>query len=537
MSVGKNILTLTDAETRDVIKEIVHNFTMTVASTLGPGGRTAIIYNKGDIVPHVTKDGSTVAESIHFDDNVKECIISLLKESARKTVEEVGDGTTTSTLLSGKLIELGLDAIPKVLDRRQFFNGMNDYGSRLLGYIDDCKKIILDDKETIKNIIKIASNSDSKIVELLADIVDKIGSDGLINVEAVEQNDISINISEGASIDSINPMSEMGTGIKEYKNPFILLVEDEITDIHKIESVLKYFATNKVPAIIIAKGFSNKVIQGIQTNNYKGVLNVGLVVAEGFGINRKEILSDLAVITMAEIVSTNGSTENLLRNFNESYLGTAEKVIITSRNTLLIPNNEILVASEELIGNTIKQLKSSLKEDDLNEGVIRNIKRRLSKYTKVATIMVGGITQAEAKESKDRIDDAVCAITSAVNGGIIPGAGSILYIAAKKLLDKLLLDETLDLDFVSGATTFLEACKYPIKTILANAGYQPKDFDLSSLKEEQTIDVITGKVVNAYESGIIDPVMASIKSVENSLSIAKTLLNSSSLIIDNNYGS
>jgi chaperonin GroEL len=529
MSRGKQIVIATKLDHADNLKKVIEDFTTTVTSTLGPGGRTVIIQN-GDDIPHVTKDGATVAEAINFSDNFSQTVVSLLKESARRTAEEVGDGTTTSTLLSGKLIESGLHHLPSVENRRQFFAGINDYGSRLVDYLDDCKKIIVDDKKTIKNIINISSNSDEKIVTLLGDIVDNVGADGLINVEFADSNETTIQISDGASMESNSPIVE--NKAKEYENPNLLLVEGAIHDVHIIKPALQFFMTDGKPVVIIAKEFSAEVIRTVQINNSNGKINVCLVEAEGFGSNRTEILEDLSNITGATIISTDGSKEFLLRNFESKWLGIADKVIVSSRSTVIIPNPGLIEAQQQLIDLTISNLKDELKVSNIDEGVIRNIKRRLSKYTKVATIKVGGATHAEAIESKDRIDDSVCAISSAVNGGIIPGAGSVLYIASNKMLEQLNERTDITPDFKRGAKLILETCQCPIKTILTNAGLNPDDFKLDTLEEDETIDVISGNRVDAYESGIIDPVMASKKAIVNAIAIAKTILNSSSFVIE-----
>jgi chaperonin GroEL len=198
---------------------------------------------------------------------------------------------------------------------------------------------------------------------------------------------------------------------------------------------------------------------------------------------------------------------------------------------MLIPDKQVLKPAQEKIQATVEELKSIMKSSGTDEGIVRNVKRRLSKYTKVATVMVGGPTQGEAQETKDRVDDAVCAISSAINGGIIPGAGSVLYTAARKLSNNLEKEDS-DESFKAGAETLLATCRYPIKTILNNAGFNANLFDLDSLGENETIDIIRGEKVDAYDSGIIDPVMASRNAIINAISIAKTFLNSSSFIIE-----
>jgi chaperonin GroEL len=509
-------------------KEVVTLFTDTVSSTLGPGGKTVIIHQDDAVVPHVTKDGVTVAESIHFSDKYKESIVSLLKESARKTAKDVGDGTTTSTLLSGTMISSGLEALPKLKNRRQFFAGMNSMCDHVVDYLEDSKRIIVDDKDAIKNIIKISSNNDEKIVELLGNIVDDIGPDGLINVEFADSNDLSIEIADGASIEGRSLTIDVGDCTMS--DSYVLLVEGAISNVYDLEPVLRYLASIKGhSAIVIAKEFSETVTRTVRVNNSKGVLNMHLVEAEGFGINRMDILKDLSNITKAEVISTNGSTDKLLREFDSSMFGTASKVVVTPKSTTLLPNSDVLTANQVVIDSTIKSLKEAILNGLTDEGSIRNIKRRLSKYTKVATIRVGGNTEAEATETKDRVEDAVCAITAAVNGGIIPGAGSTLYIAACAL--EGLLENADDVDYIRGATVLLGACKQPIQKMLENAGFDVGSMPLKDLTDTQTIDINTGVIVDAYKSGIIDPVMSSKKAVVNAVTICKTLLDSSSVII------
>ncbi len=532
MSKGKLIFPISQVNNLGLIGEVVREFTDTVSSTLGPGGRTVIIGDSSAQVPHVTKDGVTVAESIHYDDNFRESIVALLKESARKTAEEVGDGTTTSTLLAGKLIELGILCLPKVKNRRNFFIGMKDYGDRIVDYLDDCKKLIVDDREMVKNIVRISSNNDADVVELLSTIVDDIGADGLINVELIDSDETTVSISEGASIES--NCIPIGGNPSDLEDPRIVLIEGSVKDIHEIRTLLETLHTSKHSAVIIAKDFSQDVIRNITVNNTKGTLKIDLVAAEGFGSHRLDILNDIATISGATIVSTDGSTEKLLRSFSQEFFGRLKKSVVTSRSAILVPYPEILDSQRTTIESTISELKASLLSPEFDEGMIRNVKRRLSKYNKVATISVGGFTQAEALERKDRIDDAVCAISSGINGGIIPGAGSVLYTASRKLRDTL--DEVEDNDFKLGAGALLTSCRYPLELITSNAGFEVKSFNFDELKDDYTINAIEGTIVNAYDSGIIDPVMASVQAIVNAVSIAKTLLNSHSFVIENEDG-
>ncbi len=531
---GKEIIFGEEATLK--IKQVVEEFTAAVTSTLGPGGRTVLIQNSDVAIPHVTQDGVTAAEAIHYSDYFKEAMVSLLKESAKKTADEVGDGTTTSTLLSGMLIKLGLDNIQNTTNRRQFFAGMEETSNRLNDYLDDCKKIIVEDKEAIKNIIKVSSNSDQTIVDLLGDIVDNVGADGLINVELADNSETTIAISNGASIESRCITIEPGQS-RTLLQPYVLLIEGAVEDIHDIKIALEYLSKNTVrPAIIIAKEFSANVIEQVNKNNLRTnnngqrILDVSLIEAEGFGNTRLTVLRDIALITMAEVVSTDGSTSELLRDFDPSVLGTAEKIVINNRGTMIVPESTIIYDNKVDIDDTVSMLKEELRLAK-SEIVIVNLKRRLSKYTKVATILVGGMTVAQATEVKDRVDDAVAAIASAVNGGIIPGAGSVLYAAGRDMVVEI---ETSDKhkDFKLGSKLLLEACQAPLKTILSNAGYVEGSFDLTLIKDNMTIDAIEGKLVDAYEVGVIDPVMASKKAVVNAVAIAKTILNSYSFIIE-----
>lgn len=527
MKTGKKII-ISNKENNSKLYQIIDNFTSVVSSTLGPGGKTVII-DKGDEVPHVTKDGVTVAESIHFTDPYADNIISLLKESARKTARDVGDGTTTSTLIAGELIKLGVTGLAdkEVTNKREFFDGIMTYGNRIVEYLDDSKRLIIDDNDIVKNIIKISSNNDDKIVELLGDIVDEVGTDGLINVVNSDSNETTVSLTAGALIEGNNV-----TYPKTYVDARILLVEGALTDVSGIRNILS--STKDSPLIIIAKEFSPSVINTVNTNNNREATDVGLIIAEGFGKNRLDILNDLALITNSTVVSTDGSTVYLLRDFSTDYLGYAKEVTIAQRESIIVPSDDILELSKNEINENIKTLKEKLDGDNKDPGYIKTIKNRLSKYTKVATIKVGGVTEAEAIETKDRVDDAICAISSAVNGGVIPGGGIVLYEGAQKLKTQLNKRDDVSRSFILGARTMLIACTKPTRRIIENADI---DFRVYvdrlniGLPEVCTIDVINNKVVDAYETGIVDPVMSSINGVMNAMSIVKTVLNSSAFVL------
>lgn len=508
-------------ELREKLREVLDEYCGAVASTMGPGGRTVIISQGG--LPHVTKDGVTVSESIHFSDPYKEDITSLIKEAARKTAKEVGDGTTTSTVLAKNFIEASLLILQSTnLTRKAFLDHLESLVDYLIEYLDDMKVNVEMDSSLLKSIVSISCNGDKEVTELIMKATEIAGIDGMINVEQVETVDSIVTGSGGSHIESRVHIEEP----VELEKPILVLNEGRIERPNQIISLLRYSAAEKElqgspqPIILIAKEFNEDVVRVCSLNRIKGIASVYLVEAEGFGETRLKILKILASIADAPVYSTDASTENDFKNIQVVDSGKIGKAIIRKNETILIPDYDL----KETFNTEIQLLQTKLKQDGLTPGGKSNLERMLSKYSTTATIKVGGVTVAEATERKDRVDDAVRAAAAAVTGGVLPGGGTAIYTACKMVEQKG--PDMVNIDVLA---VLKDVCSAPLKTLTANLG---TDFDFEYLDEENSvINLTTGEIVNAFNEGILDPALVTINAIQNAFSVAKTIINSNFYIL------
>lgn len=526
MSIPKKVISLQGAINE--IKDIISDFDDSVVSTLGPLGKTVII-SMGEGIPHVTKDGVTVSESIQYKDQLKDNVSSLLKESARKTAIEVGDGTTTSILMAIRLIEETLTYQILNVNTRAYLGGVDKAIDFVVEYLQEEIREIEMDSAELKGVINIASNNDSEITDMLIDITDQIGPHGIIDVKLVDSNVTDVLIRQGASIDSIVVAKPGDRNFETDEISNVVLIEGPVHDVHEIKDILGTIARSKIPTIIIAKEFGEAVVQAVNVNNANQSIKVILADAEGFGNSRLEILKDLSVVTGATVLSTQGATTNSLRDFITDHFGVTAGFIATKKEVIFHCLPETLELEE-----TKKRKKDLIQEYEENTDAanVNLFKRRLAKYVKVATILVGGTTQAVAQETKDRVDDAVAAISAAVNGGVLPGGGSSLIRATKIL-------EARKKDFKDGGEEWgrravMQICEAPLRTLVLNAGFDFDEDIIKSLKKNstQSFDVIEKALVDAYDCGILDPALVLIQALTNAAAVNRSICNSNAFIVE-----
>lgn len=501
------------------LKYIVEEFCNAVVGTMGPGGKNVII-DQGDIVPLVTKDGVTVSESISYTDPYKNAIVSLIKEAARKTGNEVGDGTTTSTLLAKMLIIQGLDKLTGSINRYEFFEALDEASMIVTDYLNDSITEVENDHGILESIVKISTNSDEAITKLIMEAVDKAGADGIINVKKYDEPTTAVSVTDGASINSTVFIDQP----TEYETADIVLVEGPITDVNDIVPILKH-ASLVGNVVLVAKEFDERVLKVLQINRKQYKANVIAVEAEGFGNGRVEVLERLSHVTGATVLSSDKSTSTDVRDFSAVHAAAVSEVNINPSEVVFTPTRNIDPKEREQIVNDLKTRYNAAKVDMNNTAKATQLKRMLSKYSNVATIYVGGTTEGEVVEREARVTDAVCAVSAAINGGVLPGGGRALECAIKALKEakkkctsKSSRNTALDV--------MIEACRAPIATLCANVGIYWSDYEgKEEFKDENmTLDLINLKVVNAFKSGILDPALVSINAVRNSISVAKTIL-------------
>ena len=531
MSIPKQITFI--GENYIFLTETVKEFCGPIISTLGPGGCTVIIADSDKLLPHVTKDGVTVAESIFFADPRKQAIASLIKESARKTADAVGDGTTTSVVLASAMILGGLEKLKSITCKKDFFDGFDLAFEKIIDFLTESKISITKDSKLLESVVKISANGDEKVCKIIMSALDAAGPDGLVNVELSDELKTAVEIKGGSSLESNTFIPAVKSWEVEGGKTELILVSGAIRENFEVKQILNNLIITKNPAIIIAKEFSDTIQNTVAINNQRKLINVALVESEGFArISRMDLLSDLSTIFGVPIYSTDGSTELSLSDYVNVPCVELSKAIITKTETILFRMSDVL--SEEASRRYIS-LKREYDEvitdasSVVDAGQQRHLQKRLAKYNVVATIKVGATTKAEAAEIKDRIDDSLAAITAAVNGGITQGGGMELYRAGleiEKVADSFGLNAT----GIQGVLFMANCCKAPIRVLAQNAGIGLMDIPFGTMTANEVFDFRDFQVVDYLEGGIIDPALVPISALTNSSSVAKTILKSNSII-------
>lgn len=505
------LYSLYDEDIRNLLATTLQEIATTVSGTLGPQGNTCVLFDEGHHnVPHVTKDGVTVAEFLQFDDRFQEVINKLVKETARKTGEKVGDGTTTSIMLACVLTGM---LLTKYGDLEKLFPLIEKDISQVIQNLKEAK-VDLDifDKDTmhvLKSIINISCNNDKEIVDVIMDVIETIGPDGLIEVASSNNENTHVDIKEGMLIEA--PAHVVTT--KELKEPAVVLVSSAIEKSHEIKSCLSLSKQLKtgmgIGMIVVAKEFSKEVQAVVTKNNRLNITDVTLVEIDGFALSMFDILDDMARLLDCKILSTDSSSEYGLQNVTfEMMSDKVDSAVVTPHNTVLKGKeflNEDTLAIKEDLSDRIRTLK---REGETKIGEISTLQKRLNKFSKSATIYVGGVTDADKSEKRDRVDDAVKALEASINGGVLPGSGSALYHAKKDVeTDEIKLLTTASVVALGGEALF-------------------ETFDKNLVK-----NLVTGEVGDAFTLGILDPADVAIKALEQALAIAKLILKSHSIIV------
>jgi len=515
----------------EVVLNVLNKFCEPITSTLGPNGCTVIIYDSEKSLPHVTKDGVTVSESIYFTDPKEQAIASLIKEAARKTAASVGDGTTTSILLVEQMLFKGLKVLNEVKNRKDFFEGFDLAFEHVIDILTENHISITKDSALLESVVRISANGDEKLCKLIMSAVKAAGVDGLVSAELGEEPRTTVDVKGGSSLESnafIPNKRWESTG-----NVDLILVAGPIKEVHEIKSILAILSVSKNDCVIIAKEFSEAVINIVSVNNHRKSINVALVESEGFARNhRNDILEDLSVIFSVPIYSTDGSTELSLREW-ASVADGPSKVVVKPTETVLFREEDIWTAEAASRYATLKKeydvARISTEEDSIvDAGLVRHLQRRLAKYNVVATIKVGAATLAEASEMKDRVEDALCAVSAAINGGITEGGGMALLKAANSLLSNL--DSMTSADTKLGYNLVLSACSAPFAQLCKNSGLEQAEITEELLTPGNVFDFRDFTIVNFVDGGIVDPVQVPISCLTNATSVVKTILKSNSII-------
>jgi len=445
-----------------------------VASTMGPSGHSVIIDMETG-PPLITKDGVTVAKSINLKDKLQSMGAELLKEVASKTNDIAGDGTTTATVLGHAIFTEGLKMISTGRSAIDIKKGM-DYATDIVIKHLKQTSIPLSSREDIVNVGTISANGDRSIGELLATAIERVGNDGIITVEPAKSVETTLDIVEGMQLDSgyVSPFfitnSERATC--ELENPYVLMTPNKISSIQDIIGLLEGVLKTSRPLLIIADDVEGEALHTLIVNKTKGVVKVCAIKAPSYGEHRADILSDIQTLTGGTVF--NATTDLTLKKANLNHLGSAKKVIIGRNTTTII--SDLDGDRKTALEDRIKALRTSLIEDKTLDALhVDKYRKRLARLSGgVAVIKVGGSTEVEILEKKDRVEDAVNATLAATQEGIVPGGGTALYYAANNLRERIkTIASDLTQDELAGMEIIANVCEYPLNTIVSNTGASP----------------------------------------------------------------
>lgn len=496
-------------EASDKVFTGIEKLTRAVSSTLGASGKCVLLEDSSGR-PVITKDGVTVADSIILLDPVENMGATLLKEAARKTVREAGDGTTTATVLAHAILKNAYAV--KDPNTRKIKEGINKAVEKVIEYLE--MNSIKVDGDMLDQIATISTNNDPVLGKLVGDAFRAVGNTGIVMMETSSDPECSLQLVEGVQCDMGLTNSHFITNQKnktaELDNPLVLLLESPVETIRQLQSVLEYVIKNNKSLLIIGD-LEPTVLSALAMNKSRGNIKVNVIDAPTFGINRKETLDDLALLTNATVINEDlGDDLDLIQ---PEHLGICTKSITTHEDTVL----HVGEPSEEIL-DIIKDIKISLLDNNTNYQVIK-LEKRLARLTaKISIVKVGAGSEIELKEKADRIEDAICATKAAIKEGIVPGGG-IALLNASYIVDS----------FSIGEEILLDSIKAPFKTILDNAGIEDAPIEIIS-KVGYGLNVITGETVKMIDAGIIDPLLVTKSALRNAASVAVTILSTDCVI-------
>jgi len=486
----------------------VSKLAQAVKSTLGASGK-CVIYEDGRGKPVITKDGVTVAESVVLFDPVENMGATLIKEAARNTVKEAGDGTTTATVLAEALIKHINHEQTHGVSTREIKEGIASGLKKVNDYLDSIKIEVKDNM--LDNVATISCNNDGELGAIIADAYKKVGNDGVVLMETSDTDETYVDIVDGVQIDcgltSPHFVTDTDKQRAVLENPLILIVQSEIPNIRKIQNVLEFVIKNNKSLLIVAP-VSQQVKAALLMNKVKGNIKINIIDLPGFGPTKNDTVKDLALLTNAIVI--NEELGDDLDSISLDVLGEVEKVVTDDNNTVIT-----LQEITKDVKDRIKEVKKLLKKEK-NGFLKKFLEQRIAMLSgSVGVIKVGASSKVELKEKKDRVEDAIYATKAALKEGIVPGGGIALLNASERLPSEN-----------TGESILFDAIKSPYKTILSNAGIEPTE----ELASGNGINVITGEEVDMVKAGIIDPVLVTKKALKNSVSVVTTIISADCVI-------
>ena len=519
----------TGGESREKLLNGVNQLADAVVSTLGPNGRNVVIAQPGGMNPSSTKDGVTVAKSVELEDPVENMGAQIVKQAAIKTADKAGDGTTTSTLLTKELLMEGMKHLSA--GNRNAVSIKRGMDKAAKAIVNQLKELSTDisSEEQIEQVATISSNNDPEIGKLIATAMDKVGREGVVTVEESKTNETTLETVEGMQFDrgykSPYFVTNNSTMQASLEDPYILLYDGKINQVKELLPILESVSQQNKPLLIVAEDIDGEALAAMIVNKMRGILKCCAVKAPDFGERRTHILEDIAVLTGGTVISKQKGMRLDKATFDQ--LGTCRGVTVGKEKTTIVDGN----GTEEAITARLEEVKDQIERAESNYA-IEQLQNRLAKMAGgVAVINVGGFTETEMKERKDRVDDALHATRAALDEGIVAGGGVALLEARHKLRTANQLvcegDETI------GAEILLNAIEKPFIQILRNAGIDKYHSILSNVEENfNGYNIKTGEYVDMIEEGIIDPTKVTRTALENAVSVAGTMLITECTIVD-----
>lgn len=502
-----------------------------VTSTLGPNGRNVIIEQQmGN--PTSTKDGVTVAKAVELEDKIENIGAQLVKQASIKTADGAGDGTTTSTLLASEIYNSGIQSIANY-NVTEVSRGIAKATEMVVEYLEDNSREITDEDQ-LRQVATISANNDPEVGELIASSMDKVGREGVVTIEESRTGETYLEVVEGMQFSrgykSIYFVTDNNSMTATLSNPQILIVDKKVTAAKELLPILEACSAQNKPLLIIADDIDGEALSTLVVNKMRGTLQVVAVKAPEFGDRKKAMMEDIATLTGGQVVSPEKGMR--LDKFDVNWLGSSRKVTVGKDETTIVDGK----GDTEAIEQRVEEIKSLI--DNSNSPFEKEtLQDRLGRLIGgVAIVHVGGQSELEMKEKKDRVEDALHATKAALEEGILPGGGVALLNAAYKLEF-----EEGEMDFGSeseaeGYNILTKAISKPLQKILANAGFSEPGIDeiadnvMTDGNFWYGFNIKSDKYVDMFDEGIIDPAKVTRLALENAASIARTMLTTECII-------
>ena len=515
------------SDARDRMLRGVDILANAVKVTLGPKGRNVVI-DKSFGAPRITKDGVTVAKEIELEDKFENMGAQMVREVASKTNDTAGDGTTTATVLAQAIVKEGAKYVAAGMNPMDLKRGVDLAVTEAIKDIQARAKKIQSSDE-VAQVGTISSNGDASIGKMIAEAMQKVGNEGVITVEEAKSLETELDVVEGMQFDRgyLSPyfITNAEKMVVELEDPYILIFEKKLSSLQAMLPVLEAVVQTGKPLLIVAEDVEGEALATLVVNKLRGGLKVAAVKAPGFGDRRKAMLEDIAILTNGQLIAEDLGIK--LENVSLPMLGRAKKVRIDKENTTIVDG----AGDKKDIEGRVSQIKAQI-EETTSEYDREKLQERLAKLAGgVAVIRVGGATEVEVKEKKDRVDDALNATRAAVEEGIVPGGGTAL-LRAKKAVAAL---KSTNADIQAGINIVLKALEAPIRQIVENAGCEGSIVVgkiLENSSETFGFNAQTEEYVDMIKAGIVDPAKVVRTALQDAASVSGLLITTEAMIAD-----